>query len=106
MISTLTETDAAQLAIDFLLSDLEFAEDDREWLSILSCRLVGESWYVAEVGIEGLPDKWVIQVYDTGECDPSYTFSSPIKTGTTDDLEEMPESIARVLASERLTLVP
>jgi hypothetical protein len=34
----------------------------------------GETWYVVEIGVEGLSDKWVLQVYDTGECDPSYTF--------------------------------
>lgn len=93
---------AEELAIEFLMSDLEIPQDDHDWFSILSARLIGETWYVVEVGVEGLPDKWVIQVYDTGECDPSYTFHSPIapESGFS-DLEELPETIASAIATER-----
>ncbi|WP_316436186.1 hypothetical protein [Leptolyngbya sp. NK1-12] len=68
----------------------------------MSVRPIGETWYVVEIGVAGLPDKWVVQVYDTGECDPSYTFVSPVKATEADTgLEDLPEAIAQVLASER-----
>ncbi|NJO72582.1 MAG: hypothetical protein HC833_01675 [Leptolyngbyaceae cyanobacterium RM1_406_9] len=92
-----------QLAIAFLVTDLEIPPDDQEWFSVLSVRAVGETWYVVEIGVEGLPDKWVLQVYDTGECDPSYTFSSPVKATEADTgLEDLPEAIAHILATERI----
>lgn len=91
-----------QLAIAFLMEDLEIDPDDQEWFSVLSVRPIGETWSVVEIGVEGLPDKWVLQVYDTGECDPSYTFSSPVKSTETDTgLEDLPEAIAQILATER-----
>jgi hypothetical protein len=94
----ITTAEAESLAINFLMADLEIPEEDWEWFSVLSARPIGESWYVVEIGVEGLPDKWVLQVYDTKECDPNYTFVSPIKEG---DLEDMPEAVAQVLAAER-----
>ena len=102
----LTSTDAQQLALDFFLDDWEIPEDDRDFFSPLDARQV-ERWYVVEIGVEGLPDKWVIQVYDeTKDCDPCFTFVSPIKaTESGTGLEEMPESIARILRSERENLV-
>ncbi len=96
----ITTAEAEALAIDFLMTDLDIPEDDWEWFSVLSARPIGESWYVVEIGVEGLPDKWVLQVYDTKECDPNYAFVSPIKEGTS-DLDAMPESVAQALAAER-----
>jgi hypothetical protein len=98
----LSPTAAAQIALDFLMEDLNIPVGDREWFTILSARFIGESWYVVEIGIEGLPDRWAIQVYDTGEYDPNYTFISPIQAaqGST-DLAELPESVARALVTER-----
>ncbi len=97
-----TAVEAEAVALNFLLDDLEIPADERDWFAVLGCRLVQDRWYVVEIGVEGLPDKWVLQVYDTGECDPNYTFTSPIRasSGTT-DLEEMPETIATLIASER-----
>lgn len=99
----LTSTVAEQLALDFFLEDWEIPEDDRDFFIPLNSRVVKDSWYVVEIGVEGLPDKWVIQVYDeTKDCDPCFTFVSPInasESGTA--LEEMPESIAEILLSER-----
>jgi len=67
----------------------------------LSSRFIGESWYVVEIGVERLPDKWLIQVYDTRECDPNYTFSSPIRTMEGEsELADLPERIAQVLVLE------
>jgi hypothetical protein len=94
--------EVGQVAIAFLLEDLEIPPDDQDWFTVLSVRAVGETWSVVEVGVEGLPDKWVLQVYDTGECDPSYTFNSPVSATEVDTgLEDMPEAIAHILATER-----
>lgn len=98
----LTATDAGKIAFDFLMAEWNISCDRREWFTILDTRPVGESWYVVEIGIEGLPDKWVMQIYDTGECDPNYTFISPI-SGSEGfvDLVDLPELVAEVLVSER-----
>ncbi|XGV99275.1 MAG: hypothetical protein ACAF41_10120 [Leptolyngbya sp. BL-A-14] len=104
MMTTLNRStdDVGQLAIAFLMEDLEIPTDDQEWFSVLNVRPVGETWDVVEIGVEGLPDKWVLQVYDTGECDPSYTFSSPVSASEADTgLEDLPEPIAKILAAER-----
>jgi hypothetical protein len=99
---TFPVTEAEQLALTFLMEDLDIPEDDREFFSVLASRLTDNDWYVVEVGIEGLPDKWVLQVFNTGECDPCYTFVSPISASETDTgLEEFPPAIADVLAQER-----
>lgn len=96
-----TAKEAEQLALDFLMQDLEIPPDDRDWFTILACRNV-DTWYVVEIGVEGLPDKWVLQVWDTGVCDPCSTFVSPIKASSgTSDLAELPASIAGAIASER-----
>lgn len=99
----LTSIDAEKLALDFFLEDWEIPEDDRDFFVPLSSRLVNDSWYVVEIGVEGLPDQWVIQVYDeTKDCDPCFTFVSPIKASESETgLEEMPESIAKILRTER-----
>ena len=103
----LTSTDAEQLALDYFLEDWEIPEDDRDFFVALNSHEVDARWYVVEIGVEGLPDKWVIQVYDeTKDCDPCFTFVSPIKPAESDTgLEEMPESIAEILRSERQNLV-
>jgi hypothetical protein len=94
--------EVGQLAIAFLMQDLEIPPDDQDWFTVLSVRSVGETWSVVEIGVEGLPDQWVLQVYDTGECDPSYTFKSPVKATESDTgLEDLPEAIAHILATER-----
>ncbi|MEM9447181.1 MAG: hypothetical protein AAGA75_01440 [Cyanobacteria bacterium P01_E01_bin.6] len=106
MASTLSNSttldQAQQIALDFLINEWELSAEDSEWFSVLSCRAVGETWSVVEIGIEGLPDKWVLQVFDTGYCDPNYTFSSPVQASESDTgLDDMPERIAEIIASER-----
>ncbi|EKQ67161.1 hypothetical protein OsccyDRAFT_4986 [Leptolyngbyaceae cyanobacterium JSC-12] len=102
MISELSASDAGQVAIEFLMTDLEVPPEEQDWFSVLNVRQVGETWYVVEIGVEGLPDQWVLQVYDTGDCDPSYTFRSPIKPTESDTgLEDLPAAIAQILATER-----
>lgn len=96
--------DAAQIALEFLMTDLSLAEEDWEWFTVLDSRSVDDRWHVVEIGVEGFPDKWVLQVWDTGVCDPSYTFVSPIKAAAgIADLAELPESVAETIAGERAT---
>jgi len=100
-----TRVEAGQQAMSFLMQDLEIPPDDQEWFSVLGVRPVGETWHVVEIGVEGLPDQWVLQVYDTGECDPNYTFRSPVKATESDTgLEDLPEIIAQILTTERSNL--
>ncbi len=98
----LTSTDAGQIALEFLLADWNIPEDYRDWFTIFNSRLTGEFWYIVELGVEGFPDKWFIQVYDTGSFDPNYTFISPI-SGSEGylDLKDIPDIIADVLVAER-----
>jgi hypothetical protein len=100
MMDLLTK-DAHKLAINFLMVDLGIPEEDQEYFTVLSARPVGSNWDVVEIGIEGLPDKWVVQVFDTGECDPCYTFNSPMPAFEDTDLAEFPLSIAEIVATER-----
>jgi len=97
----LQTADAQTLALSFLLEDLEIPADDREFFSVLACRAAGSEWYTVEIGVEGLPDRWVLQVFDTGQCDPCYTFSSPMPPGEDADLQEFPPAIAQAVATER-----
>ena len=99
---TLTAHEAEKIAFDFLVEEWSLSPDDQDWFSILTSRRVDESWYIIEIGIEGLPDKWILQVYDTGQCDPNYTFVTPISASEKDTgLADFPEKIAEVLETER-----
>ncbi|MEM1278540.1 MAG: hypothetical protein AAGG53_00680 [Cyanobacteria bacterium P01_H01_bin.152] len=98
---TLQTKDATAIARDFLMTDLAIPEVDQDFFAVLSTRASGSEWYVVEIDVEGLPDKWVLQVFDTGICDPCYTFSSPMPTGEDADLEEFPPAIAEAIATER-----
>lgn len=94
--------EVGQLAIAFLMQDLEIPSEDQDWFTVLNVRPIGETWHVVEIGVEGLPDQWVLQVYDTGECDPNYTFKSPVSATEADTgLDDLPAAIAYILATER-----
>jgi hypothetical protein len=98
----ITAPEAEELALTFLAEDLEIPQEERDYFAVLASRPIGEDWYIVEIGIEGYPDKWAIQVYDTRECDPCYTFVSPMPaTEATTDLDELPESLAEVLLEHR-----
>ena len=97
----LPTADAETLAMDFLVEDLEIPAMEQDFFCIVSTRETGESWYVMEIGVEGLPDKWTLQIFDTGQCDPCYTFVSPIPAWEDVDLAEFPARIAEVIAKER-----
>lgn len=97
-----TVAEAERFAFDFLMQDLEIPLEAQEWFTAISSRQVGDGWYIVEIGVEGIPDRWVIQVYDTGECDPNYTFVSPMRASDGGfDLEELPDAIARAVLAER-----
>ncbi|MEM1369716.1 MAG: hypothetical protein AAGG02_17225 [Cyanobacteria bacterium P01_H01_bin.15] len=98
---TLALSQAEKLAMNFLMNDLEISESERDFFNVTSARETGSEWYVVEIGIAGLPDKWAIQVFDTGLCDPCYTFTSPMPKGEDEDLLEFPSRIAEVIAMER-----
>ena len=98
----LTPSDAGQIALEFLMAEWNISEEDREWFAVVSSRSVNDSWYTVELAVEGYPDKWFIQVYDNGECDPNYTFVSPIHGSEGySDLKEFPDMVASVLVAER-----
>jgi hypothetical protein len=86
----LTSNDAGHISLEFLLADWNIADEYRDWFTVYNSRLMG------------LPDRWFMQVYDTGVCDPNYTFISPISgsEGYT-DLQTLPDIIADVLVAER-----
>ena len=98
---TLLTSEAATLAMDFLMGDLEIPEADHDFFSVIAARETGSDWCVSEIGVAGLPDKWVLQVFDTGQCDPCYTFTSPMPAEDDADLDEFPARIAEVVAAER-----
>ena len=96
-----SQTEAEKFAINFLINDWEIPHAEQEWFNIRYSRQES-NWYIVEVGVEGCPDYWILQVYDTAECDPCYTFVSPLSgSQDTDDLNELPESIAKMIAFER-----
>jgi hypothetical protein len=98
----LSAKQAGDIAHLFLMEEWNISDSEREWFVVFSTRLLGQHWYVAELGVEGLPDRWFIQVYDTGECDPNYTFNSPISgSDSYTDLAQIPPLIAEILVSER-----
>ncbi len=98
----LSAREASKIALDFLVEEWNITEEEEEWFVVFSSRMLGPYWYVVEIGVEGLPDQWFIQVYDTGECDPNYTFTSPIRgSDRYIDLKQLPPIIAEILVSER-----
>ena len=98
----LNSTVAEKLAFEFLTNEWNVPLEDRNWFTILSSRTLGEDGYDVEIGIDGFPDRWIIEVYDTGKCEPYYEFTSPIRDSETNsDLEDLPNWIAQVLIAER-----
>lgn len=99
----LTQIEATEQALDFLMNEWNLSNEERKWFIIFNSRSSSNSWYIVEIGVEGYPDRWFIQVYDTGDCDPNYTFHSPLAGALagTADLSRLPDKIAEAIASER-----
>ncbi|GBF82409.1 hypothetical protein [Aphanothece sacrum] len=95
--------DAEDLAINFVMEEWELPSQEKDWFVVLNSRTIPDRWwYIVEIAIKDLPDKWVIQVYEDGECDPCYTFSSPFsQVEISAKLEELPSNLAMVLKKER-----
>jgi hypothetical protein len=98
----LTASEAQKIALDFLITEWNISDEYRNWFTVIDCRLIEQSWYIIEVAVSGFPDRWYFQVYDTAQCDPNYTFISPIRAceGYT-DLTNLPDLVAEVLVCER-----
>ncbi len=95
-------TEAQKLAFEFLTSEWNVPSEDRDWFKVISARTLGEDGYDVEIGIDGFPDRWIVEVYDTGKCERYYEFTSPIRdTEINSDLEDLPDWIAQVLIAER-----
>lgn len=94
--------EAEQLAFEFLTNEWSVPPEDKDWFTIVSSRSMGEDGYDVEIGIDGFPDRWIVEVYDNGKCEPQYEFTSPIKDSeTNNDLEDLPNWITQVLIAER-----
>jgi hypothetical protein len=96
---------AGDLAKAFLADEWDLSPADRTWLIVLSCSFKAEGWHIVELGIYGCPDTWVIQVYDTGLCDPCYTFKpAHSQSERIECLEILPDAIAAMLLAEHAQL--
>ncbi|EAZ90406.1 hypothetical protein [Crocosphaera chwakensis] len=95
--------EAERKAIEFIAEEWELSDQDKELFTVENSRKIDDRWwYIVEVTVNNLPDKWVMQVYDDGECDPCYTFVSPFsETEILADLDKIPEKLALVLQQER-----
>ena len=97
-------SEAEQKAINFIVEEWELSAQEKELLTIENSRKIDDKWwYIVEVAVNHLPDKWVMQVYDDGECDPCYTFVSPFsESEKLANLDNLPQKLALALKEERI----
>lgn len=102
LLKRVSTVQAEHLAFEFLSEEWLLSPIDQGWLILLTSRYTDNHWYIVELGVQGSPDRWIIQVYDNGECDPNYTFDSPL-TGHKDNanLSRYPQRIADMIYTER-----
>lgn len=95
--------EAEKKAIEFIVEEWELSEQEKELFFVEKSRRIDDKWwYIVEVKVNNLPDKWVIQVYDDGDCDPCYTFVSPFsESEKTKQLDNIPQRLALALQEER-----
>ncbi|WP_009543767.1 hypothetical protein [Crocosphaera subtropica] len=96
--------EAEQKAIEFIVEEWELSDQEKKLFTVENSRQIDDRWwYIVEVTVNNLPDKWVIQVYDDGECDPCYTFVSPFsELEKSAKLDTIPQKLALVLEEERI----
>jgi hypothetical protein len=95
-------TEAQKIAFEFLTSEWNVPAQERDWFTVMSSLTLGEDGYSVEIGIDGFPDHWILEVYDNGKCEPYYEFISPIRDSESNsDLEDLPNWISQVLIAER-----
>ena len=58
-------TEAKKLACEFLTSEWNVPSEDRDWFTVIATNPLGEDGYDVEIGIDGFPDRWIVEVYDT-----------------------------------------
>ena len=97
-------SEAEQNAINFIIEEWELSLEEKNWFETKNSKKIDDKWwYIVEVFVKNLPDKWVIQVYDDGECDPCYTFVSPFsKEEKLANLDTLPKKLASALQEERM----
>ncbi len=97
-------SEAEQKAIDFIVEEWELSDQEKDLFTVKNSRKINDKWwYIVEVTVSDLPDKWVLQVYDDGECDPCYTFVSPFSEAENSaNLEAIPQKLALAIKEERI----
>lgn len=95
--------EAEKKAIDFIVEEWDLLSEGKDFFQVENSRIIDDKWwYIVEISVKNLPDKWVIQVYDDGECDPCYTFVSPFSEAENSaNLEGLPQKLASALQEER-----
>ncbi|MEL4894845.1 hypothetical protein [Crocosphaera sp. Alani8] len=96
-------SEAEQKAIEFISEEWELSDQEKDLFLVNNSRKIEDKWwYIVEVTVNQLPDKWVIQVYDDGDCDPCYTFVSPFSgTENINHLDTIPTKLALAVQEER-----
>ena len=59
------------------MEDLTIPGDNQDFFAVLPTRRLDSEGYVVEIGGEGLPDQWMLPVFDSDVYEPCYTFVSP-----------------------------
>ncbi|MDJ0508027.1 MAG: hypothetical protein QNJ64_02040 [Crocosphaera sp.] len=97
-------SEAEQKAVNFIVEEWELSAQEKQLLMIEKSRKIEDKWwYIVEVTVNNLPDKWVMQVYDDGECDPCYTFVSPFSEAQNSaSLDHIPQKLALAIKEERI----
>ncbi len=95
--------EAEKKAIEFIVEEWDLLSEVKDLFLVENSRRIDDKWwYIVEISVKNLPDKWVIQVYDDGECDPCYTFVSPFSEAEKSaNLEGLPQKLASALQEER-----
>ncbi len=96
--------EAEKKAIEFIVEEWDLLSENKDFFQVENSRRIDDKWwYIVEISIKNLPDKWVIQVYDDGECDPCYTFVSPFSEAEKSaKLDGLPQKLALALQEERI----
>ena len=103
MLAMISLSEAEQYAIEFIRDEWELSDQEKNLFVINNSRKIDDKWwYMVEVTVNNLPDKWVVQVYDDGDCDPCYTFVSPFSEQEKSTyLDKLPNKLALAVQEER-----
>ena len=103
MLAMISLSEAEQKAIEFITDEWELSDQEKNLFVINNSRKIDDKWwYMVEVTVNNLPDKWVVQVYDDGDCDPCYTFVSPFSEQEKSTyLDKLPNKLALAVQEER-----